>query len=434
MAIGKRVGEIRDPIHGYIFITDIEKELIDSRPMQRLRRLKQLAGAHLSYPGAEHSRFVHSLGVMHLAGILANRLMQMGYITESEVQKARIAGLLHDVGHGPFSHMYEEVLDKHCKMTHEDITQWLIKESEIKDILDKYGYSAEELSKLSIGRLEKTSKPFMNQIIASQFDVDIMDFLVRDSYFTGVEYGKVDIYRLIDSVDVINNALVMDVAASYALEAFIIARYEMFKAVYFHRTVRGAEIMVIRAMDYANDKLGLTKFKVPDDYLQLDDSSVLLRLLSLKDEKEKKLNVAYNLANMFNDRQLFKCAYEMIIHRRDEFFTSILSREEIRNQIAKEMSEKTGVDPDYLVIDVPTVPSVPYYPMQRRQADIPIFHKQPDGSKTVQSLSEISHLVDTLKGYMDVIRVYTTSQYREKVREIADETFGRQPYSTRVSY
>lgn len=434
MAIEKKVGEIRDPIHGYIFITDIEKELIDSRPVQRLRRLKQLAGAHLSYPGAEHSRFLHSLGVMHLAGVLANRLRQMGYLTEDDVQKARIAGLLHDVGHGPFSHMYEEVLDKHRHMTHEDVAQWLIKESEIKDILNRYGYLPNEISELSVGRLEKTDKLFMNQIIASQFDVDIMDFLVRDSYFTGVEYGKVDIYRLIDSIDVINNVLAMDITASYALEAFIIARYEMFKAVYFHRTVRAAEVMIIRAMGYANRKLNLTNFKVPEDYLQLDDATVLLKLLKLRNEKEKKLKVAYELARMFNERQLFKCAYEMIIHRRDEFFTSILSREEIRLQLAREMSEKTGVDPDYLVIDVPTVPSVPYYPMQRRPADIPIFQKRPDGSKFVQSLSEISHLVDTLKGYMDVIRVYTVSPYRDKIRRNAEETFGKQPYSTRVSY
>ncbi len=428
-------GEIRDPIHGYIPITVVEKDLIDTPPVQRLRRIKQLAGAHLTYPGAEHSRFSHSLGVMYLAGGLAERFAHLGYLSEEEVQKARIAGLLHDVGHGPFSHMYEEVLDKYRHMTHEDIAQWLIKTSELKDVLKKHGYSPEELSKLSVGRLEKTRKPFLNQIIASQFDVDIMDYLIRDSHFTGVEYGMVDIRRLIDSIDVIDNkSLGVDIAASYALEAFVIARYEMFKAVYFHRSVRAAEIMLIRAMDYANEKLGLTAFKTPGEYLWLDDSSVLLALLGLKGEKEKPLQVSYKIAQMFDNRQLFKCAYEMIIHRRDEFFTSILSRAEFRSQIAQEMSAETGVDPDYIVIDVPTVPSVPYYPMQKLPADILVFQKLPDGSKSVQPLSQVSQLVDTLMGYMDVIRVYTAAPYRKKITEVAEKTFGKRPYSTRVSF
>lgn len=430
----RRWGEIRDPIHGYIFITDVERELIDTRPIQRLRGIKQLAGAHLTYPGGEHSRFSHSLGVMHLAGVLANRLVQLEYLSQDDMQKARIAGLLHDVGHGPFSHMYEEVLEKYRHMTHEDVAQWLIKKSEVKDVLKKNGYSPAELSKLSVGRLEKTEKPFLNQIIAGQFDVDIMDYLVRDSYFTGVEYGKVDIYRLIDSMDVIDEGLGVDLAASYALEAFVIARYEMFKAVYYHRSVRAAEVMLIRAMDYANEKLGLTAFKAPEGYLQLDDASVLLRLLSLKGAKEKPLKSSYEIARMFVDRQLFKCAYESIIHRRDEFFTSILNRGEIRRQIAQEMSDKTGVDPNFIYIDVPTVPSVPYYPMQKRQADIPVFQTLPSGSKSVQRLSEVSHLVETLMGYMDVIRVYTAAPYRKKIQEVAEQIFSEGPYSTRVSF
>ena len=431
----KRWGEIRDPIHGYIFITDVERDLIDTRPIQRLRGIKQLAGAHLTYPGGEHSRFSHSLGVMHLAGVLANRFVQLGYLSQDDLQKARIAGLLHDVGHGPFSHMYEEILDKYRHMTHEDVAQWLIKRSELKDVLKKHGYSPDELSKLSVGRLEKTKKPFLNQIVASQFDVDIMDYLVRDAYFTGVEYGKVDIYRLIDSIDIIDNkSLGVDMAASYALEAFVIARYEMFKAVYFHRSVRAAEVMLIRAMDYANEKLGLTTFKTPGDYLKLDDASVLLGLLSLKDAKEKPLKFSYKIAQMLENRQLFKCAYEMIIHRRDEFFTSILSRGEVRSQIAQEMSDKTGVDPDCICIDVPTVPSVPYYPMQKRPADIPVFQTLPNGSKSVKQLSEVSHLVETLMGYMDVIRVYTAAPYRKKIREAAEQVFGERPYSTRISF
>ena len=429
----KRVGEIRDPIHGYIYITEVEREIIDTRPVQRLRRIKQLSGAHLTYPGAEHSRFSHSLGAMYLAGMMGTRFAEMGYIDEDDVQKIRIAGLLHDVGHGPFSHMYEEVLDKHRNMTHEDIGQWLIRETELKDILGKYGYSTEELSKLAVGRLEASEKPFLSQVIASQFDVDIMDYLVRDSYFTGVEYGNIDVNRLIHSIDVMENMLAMDIAALYALEAFIIARYEMFKAVYFHRTVRAAEVMTVRAMNYANEALGFTSFQSPEDYLRLDDSSVLIGLLSLKDAKDKRLKMASELAEMYCSRQLFKCTYELFIHHRDEFLTSIMSKDEIRSQIAMEISRKAEVDPDYIIIDVPTVASVPYYPLQKRPSDIPIFQKLPDGSKESHTLSEYSHLVEALIGYIDVVRVYTPAKFREKVREASSEVFGKQPSSAKVS-
>jgi len=427
------IGEIRDPVHGYIYITEAEKEIIDSRPLQRLRRIRQLSGAYFTYPGADHSRFIHSLGAMHLAGLMGDRLKERGYIDEEDVQAIRIASLLHDVGHGPFSHMYEDVLDKYRGMTHEDITQWLIKESEIKDVLGKYGYSPEEMAKLAVGRLETDGKKFLSQVIASQFDVDIMDYLVRDSYFTGVEYGRIDVSRLIRSIDVIDGMLAMDVATLYALEAFIIARYEMFKAVYFHRSVRAAEIMPIRAMDYANDALGFTSFKTPDDYLRLDDSSVIISLLSLEKAEDRRLRIAYELVKMYRNRQLLKCTYEMFSHHKSEFFTNIMSKSEIRNQIAVEISKKAGVDSDYIIIDVPTASSVPYYPLQKHPSDIPIFQRLSDGSKELQTLSKYSQLVNALIGYIDVVRVYTTAPFRDKVREATAEVFGKPPTSSKIS-
>jgi HD superfamily phosphohydrolase len=426
-------GEIRDPIHGYIYMTPVEKELIDSRPVQRLRRIKQLSGAFLTYPGAEHSRFSHSLGVMHLAGILGTHFANMSYIDEEDVQKIRIAGLLHDIGHGPFSHMYEEILGKYRNMTHEDVTQWLIKKSELKDVLTKHGYSAQDLSDLSVGKLEKSDKRFLNQIIASQFNADTMDYLVRDSHFAGVEYGKIDVHRLISSLDVFDNALAMNIAALYALEAFVIARYEMFKAVYFHRTVRAAEIMIVRAMDYANEHLELTSFQKPTDYLQLEDATVLFRLRSIKPLRTKKIRISQEFAELYSNRQLLKCVHTTIIHHRNEFYTNLMSRDEIRNQIVEEIGEKTGVDPNYILIDVPTVPSVPYYPQLGKPSDIPVFQRLPNGSKERQILSEYSPIIDALIGYMDIVRIYTLPKFRTKVRKGAAEIFGKQPFSTKIT-
>ena len=429
----KRWGEIRDPVHGYIIVSDLEKQLIDTPAVQRLRRIKQLAGAHLTYPGAEHSRFSHSLGVMHVAGLQANRLLQLEHVSRDEVQLLRAAGLLHDIGHGPFSHVYEEVLSERRGLTHEDLTKWLVKESEVGDILSKHGFSPQEVSDLSVGMLS-TDRVFMNHVIASNFDADVMDYLLRDAYFTGVEYGRVDIHRLIDSLDVIESTLAVDMAAYFALEAFVIARYEMFKAVYFHRSVRAGEVMLIEAMSYADEELGITSFKSPEEYLSLDDHVLMSKLLSIEESAGKELRFAKQLAKNFIERRLYKCAYELIIHHRNEFFTSILSRRELREQIKQDIASQASVEPELVVIDVPTVPSVPHYPTKERPQEIPVFRRCRDGSVEKFNLSEVSRLVDALVGYIDVVRVYTVEKHREAVGAAAERVFGQRPVSSRISF
>jgi HD superfamily phosphohydrolase len=428
----KRWGEIKDPLHGYIYITELEKDLIDTRPIQRLRRIKQLAGAYLTYIGAEHSRFGHVLGTMHIAGRIASHLSEKGLLDEDDVQKARVAGLLHDVGHGPFSHMFEEILDKYRHITHEDVTTWLIKESELKDVLEGHGYSAGEISLLAVGKLQQ-GKPCLSQIMGSQFAADIMDFLLRDSYYTGAEYGKVDAHRLIDSLDVVDDSLAMDMTASYALEAYIIARYEMFKAVYFHRSVRAAQVMIVRAMDYANECLGLTSFESPDEYLRWDDSSIISALLGLN-RSEPKLRIARDFAERFIERRLLKCAYEVTIHHRDPFFTNVFSREDYRRTIASEIAEQSGVDENYVIIDVPAAPSVPMRSIQGGPAEILVFQRKAGDEKVMRKFSEVSRLVDTLTGYVDVVRVYCPADHRDKVESASESILGRRPYSTKVTY
>ncbi|MCJ7632600.1 HD domain-containing protein [Candidatus Bathyarchaeota archaeon] len=429
----KYVGEIRDPVHGYISMTALERDLINTSTVQRLRRLKQLSGAYFTYPGAEHSRFLHSIGVMHIAGRIAARFVEHGYMTEDDCQTIRVAGLLHDIGHGPFSHMFEEVLDKYRHMTHEDVGEWLIRQGELKDILTSHGYNPTELSRISVGKLETTEKAFLNQIVASQFDADIIDYLVRDSYFAGVQYGNIDVERLTNSLDLVEGSLAMDVAALYALEAFVIARYEMFKAVYFHRTVRAAEVMIVRAMDYANEYLGFTSFQSPEEFLRLDDQSVVQNLRSIKDTKEKRLLVARELEEMYYTRRLFKAVHQSLYHQKDDLFANIMNREDIRLKLATEIGERANVDPDYVIIDVPTVASVPYYPLQKRPSDLPVFRILPNGRKELHDLSEYSPIVNALIGYIDVVRVYTAPQYTVQVTEAASKVLGKQPYSSRIT-
>ncbi|MEM3641460.1 MAG: HD domain-containing protein, partial [Candidatus Bathyarchaeia archaeon] len=174
-------GEIKDPVHGYVYITAEEKEIIDSYPVQRLRRLRQLAGAEYVYPGANHTRFEHSVGVMYLAGKVVENPNISQFINPEEAEMVRLAALLHDVGHGPFSHIFEHLLEKQNK-THEDLTLWITQCSELKDIISKLGYEADDIGKLAIGRLHKQGKIFLDQIISSAIDVDKLDFIVRDTY------------------------------------------------------------------------------------------------------------------------------------------------------------------------------------------------------------------------------------------------------------
>ena len=159
-------GEIKDPVHGYVYITEAEKNLIDSYPVQRLHRLRQLAGSEFVYPGANHTRFEHCVGVMHLAGKLSENQNLSQLLSEDEIQIVRMASLLHDVGHGPFSHIFEHLLVKFLNKTHEDMTRWLIQESELRDIISNVGCNPDDVAKLAVGEpntsiiLEKISPGF----------------------------------------------------------------------------------------------------------------------------------------------------------------------------------------------------------------------------------------------------------------------------------
>src|SRR5208282_4806272 len=209
-------------------MTEVERDLIDTPFIQRLRRVHQLAGSYLVYPGAVHTRFEHVVGAMHVAGLIAESLAPTSEIGPDEVQEVRIAALLHDVGHGPFSHMYEEVLAEKTNVTHEDISQRIVLGTPIRDVLEKNGFSAKKMSAFAVGKQNKRPL-FMNEIIAGGLSADIMDYLLRDSYFTGVEYGKVDVHRIINSFQVVEQKLAISQAAVFAFEALMISRYEMFR-------------------------------------------------------------------------------------------------------------------------------------------------------------------------------------------------------------
>ena len=420
-------GEIKDPVHGYVYINKAEKQLIDSYPVQRLRRLRQLAGSEFVYTGANHTRFEHSIGVMYLAGELTENQNLCQLLSEEEIQIVRMAALLHDVGHGPFSHVFEHLLVKFLKKTHEDMTKWIIQESELQDIINRLGYNADAVAKLAVGELRKPKEAFLDQIIQSAVDVDKLDFVVRDTYHTGAEYGYVDVFRLIHMLDVIGENLAVDVKALSALESFVLARLESFRSIYFHRVGRAAQIMLATAMEAANEELGLVNFDSPDDYLALNDYTVWTTLKECKKSKA--------IMDDLERRRLLKCAYDKAFYAREKMVPSIFSVDEIRDQMRNKIASEAGVEPEAIVIDVPTVPSVPYHHSDLLEPmEIPVFQKTRNGEKIPLRLSDISSVFDVLKGFINIIRVYTNEKYVDKVCVAAADVIGGTPSSAKISF
>jgi hypothetical protein len=418
-------GFIKDPLYGYIRITEIERNVVDTQPVQRLRRVRQLSGAEYAYPAANHTRFEHVLGTMYLAGILAKSIPID--LSEQELQRIRLAALLHDVGHAPFSHLFEPLLAKYLGKTHEDMTFWIIGESELSPTLKAEGFDPDEVGKLAVGRLGNPQCPFLDQIIRSSVDVDKMDFIVRDSYHTGAGYGYVDIFRLIYTMDILDGNLAVDITAIPTLETFLLARLESFRAIYFHRAARAVQIMLLKALEQAKDELDIERIKTPETYLALDDYLVWSIL--------KRCKKSRGIMENIEQRKLLKCAYERTFFVKDELFTSVLTHEAVRKQIEEEIATKAKVSSEDVSIDVPSLPSVPYHhAIEIEPMDIPVFLKTKSGEKVSQRLTELSKIVDVLKVFMNVIRVYTKESYRNDVMKAAETVFGKPQLHDQVSY
>ena len=404
--------EITDPIHDFIRLNRNERQIIDTSVFQRLRRIKQLSGAHLTYPGAQHTRFEHSLGVMHIASMAGIALQSKGITTKDDISNLRLAALLHDIGHGPFSHLFEEVLQRKNKKSHEQIGKQIIRNTEIGDILSKNGFDKKLIQNLAMG---EGKLQFMNEIVSGALSADMMDYLLRDGYFTGAEHAKIDHNRITYSLDVYKNKLALDHSALVNFETMMISRFQMFKAVYFHKTVRAGEVMLLEAMTLADDELGLTSLTL-NDYVKQTDESVMALLLSVP-ETTTELKNAKKIANDYQDRKLFKCVFESTL-------SSNLSQKlmyELKNLIAK----KSKVDSNHIFLDTSTTHSIPLTPSKKESKSVILVKK--DSKKTAVEQIPISKipLVSSMSGKMNILRVYTQQSNRKKVeitaKSILDE-------------
>ncbi|MEY3946546.1 MAG: hypothetical protein RJB03_1252 [Bacteroidota bacterium] len=307
---------INDPVHGFITINDpLIYEIISHPWFQRLRRINQMAMSYLVYPGAVHSRLHHALGAYHLMHNALYELRQKGVeVTEEEEQAAKIAILLHDMGHGPFSHALESLLVENLE--HEALSLLIMQELN-REMSGKL--------KMAIEVFQDTyPKKFLHQLISGQLDVDRMDYLTRDSYFTGVIEGMIGCDRILKMLTVHEGALMVEEKGIYTIEEFLVSRRLMYWQVYQHKTVLSAEMTLVKILERAkwlssqndpdiagNSVLGKILFgnakqferKDLDMFCSLDDSDVINAIKGWRHHKDKVLSI---LCTAVLDRKLLK--------------------------------------------------------------------------------------------------------------------------------
>jgi len=320
----KRLDEtkvLKDPVHSYIHIHyEVIWNCLDSKEFQRLRRIRQLGGDFQVYPTAEHSRFSHSLGVYEIVRRMVTEVKSLCVeLTEYEKVCVMLAGLLHDVGHGPFSHAFEHVTNH----SHEEYTAKIILgNTELNSILRAV---SDKLPQDIVSIIQHTHEnDILNQIVSGQLDADRMDYLLRDSYFTATSYGQFDLERILRTMRVRKTAegrkvIVVKYTGIHSVEDYIMARYQMYWQVYYHPVARSYEAVFIQLFnrlkdifkgdkDYFEDMKVLIPFLEKsevsvDEYFKLDENSLLYCCALIQDKEDK---IAADLARRLQNRKLFE--------------------------------------------------------------------------------------------------------------------------------
>ncbi|MGI5993244.1 MAG: HD domain-containing protein [Methanosarcina sp.] len=381
---------VLDPVHGYIELDDLVQDLLSTPQVQRLRRVKQLGFSNLVYPGANHTRFEHSLGAMHLAFMLTRNLDS---IEEEKKAEIKAAALLHDVGHGPFSHVTENVIYKYTRHRHDDVKEILGK-GEIRDILGNHGISPRNLVKHIKG---ETS---LGQILSSEIDVDRMDYLVRDAHYTGVAFGVVDYNRLINQMSFYEDRLVVNYGGLKAAESLLVSRFWMNTSVYYHHVTRISEAMCSRAVEYMIENSELDPLRLR----QMDDTDLIASM-------RNATGYAGELSRLLDARKLYKRALYVGLAEVGKYV--LRHRDRIR-RTENEIADLAGVDPEYVLVDIPKTPE-----MLEMRAMIKTDHK-------MIPLNEASHFVSILQeADMDNWRmgVYSPKEHCKAVEKAARDYF-----------
>ncbi|GGL24833.1 phosphohydrolase [Halarchaeum grantii] len=328
---------IKDSVHDHIEVTGVADALLDTPPVQRLRRIHQLGTANLVYPSANHTRFEHSLGVYHLACEALDGLGEDG----TRAKRTRAAALLHDVGHGPFSHTIEDLIHEHTGKYHDDVTD-LLTDGDVARVLTEHGLDPERVARMVRGEGE------LGQVVAGELDVDRMDYLVRDAHHTGVPYGTIDHGRLVRELTIHDGELVLDEGNVQTAESLLLARALMNPTVYNHHVARISKAMLRRAAERLLEASDTT----PGDLRRMDDPALQVAL--------RECDASADFARRLDRRDLYKRAVwaEMADVTGDVFADDTVldaDDDELRDY-EREIADRASVDRDAVLLDVQSRP------------------------------------------------------------------------------
>ncbi len=324
---------IKDSVHDHIEVEGVAEALLDTPEMQRLRHIKQLGTVQFVYPSANHTRFEHSLGVYHLA----NRALTHLGIDGVQAERIRAASLLHDVGHGPYSHNVETLTHRHTGKYHDDVGE-LFADGAVGDVLREHGLDPARIAGLVAGEGK------FGQLVSGELDVDRMDYLVRDAHHTGVPYGTIDHERLVRELTFVDGELVLAEGNVQTAESLLLARALMNPTVYQHHVARISKVMLRRAAEGLLDEPDISAEQVR----RMDDHDLLAALRLTPSTAE--------LARRLDERDLYKRG---VWAERSDVPDDVLdlSHEQIR-EIERAVAVEVDVDPEAVVVDVPPEPKM----------------------------------------------------------------------------
>jgi hypothetical protein len=413
---------IHDPVHGSMRLEGIVLSLIDTAEIQRLRGIRQLGLANLAFPGANHSRFEHALGTAYLASRVVSELD----LDEHERNLLQAAAVLHDVGHAPYSHTLEHMMVDKLRMDHMELTGKIIggemdvtggrdvklRVARVFKILKNWGLSADEVSKLLVGRHRRG---YLGELLHSEVDVDQMDYLLRDSHYTGVALGMVDTDRLMRTLVISRGRLCILEKGVEAVEGLLTARGLMYSSVYYHHTVRAAEVMLTSAVDWAleNDPKGQLK-----NIFLMNDAQLVETLWNLG-------GYAAQMVSRVEYRQLFKSAY--LEPRKD--LTKVEKRKYLKRfgrwvlvkRAQEEIAGEAGVEAGKVLLDVPIVDIITSEPRMER-VEMPVLTDR--GLRRLTKVSPIAEALKRRHAPRYLVRVLTEPKFTERVKRAASKILG----------
>jgi hypothetical protein len=405
---------VRDPIHGDIRITGCLLDLLGTPEVQRLHSIKQLGFAHLVFPGAHHTRFEHSLG----ACAIATRITEILELPTEEKELVTCAALLHDIGHGPFSHTLESILLERFGVDHVDLSEKLIlgtytifdeKEAlfihaaTLHQILEKY--DANEKDIVGIIRGKPSKKSYLGQLLNSTIDVDQLDYLMRDAYYTGVSYGMIDVQRLLQTIMIHKGNLTMMRKGVSVVENILMARALMYSSVYFHKTVRIAELMLLKALEEIPDA-------EPFEFFRMTDAELMTRLLTMGRYQQE-------IITRLKYRDLFKQAYTASLQDLEKQERKILMRFEDaskRREKEGEIEDALGIPQGHVILDIPQPELLRAEPRINR-TDICIMDR--NSVKTLDDFTPIAKAIRSRIAPDWGMMIITDERYRQIVAKKA---------------